>query len=176
MITDWPAFLARIHAIEREWMGKGNQGVAQSLPWMPFSISRFVMYLTDAVCAAPGTEFLEVGCGPGSKALLAAALFDLDAYGFDLDEDMVKAALDNGANACVADALKYPAYGGADIVYVNKPLHLPLEADLERKVYEDMKPGAVLILANGATRPPVQWYPVSVEWDMNTGVFQKPPV
>jgi len=176
MITDWPAFLARVQAIEREWLGEGHHGSPYSVPWMPFSISRFVMYLTDAVAAAPGPEFLEVGCGPGSKSILAAALFDLDAGGFDVDEEMVKAALDNGANACVADAMLYPAYHQPDIVYLNKPLHLPLEADLERKIYEDMKPGAVLILANGATRPPDDWYPVTVEWDMNTGVFQKSPV
>jgi len=134
------------------------------------------MYLTDAVAAASGTQFLEVGCGPGSKSVLAGALFDLDAHGFDIDPDMVAAAADNGADAIVWDAMKYPAYDEPDIVYLNKPLHLPLEAELERMVYEDMKPGAVLILANGATRPPADWFPSTMEWDMNTGVFRKPPV
>lgn len=174
MITEWPAFLARIQAIEREWLGKGHHGSPESVPWMPLSISRFVMYLTDAVAVSPGTQFLEVGCGPGSKSLLAAALFDLEAYGFDIDPDMVAAALDNGMVACVADALKYPAYHQPDILYLNKPLHLPLEAELEHRVYQDMKPGAVLILANAATRPPADWLPVTAEWDMNTGVFRKP--
>jgi trans-aconitate methyltransferase len=167
-------FLARVQAIEREWLGKGHHGAPECVPWMPLALSRFVMYLTDAVAAAPGTEFLEVGCGPGSKSLLAAALFDLDAGGFDIDPDMVAAALDNGANACVADALKYRAYYEPDILYLNKPLHLPLEADLERRIYEDMKPGAVLILCNAASRPPDSWEPVTTEWDINSGVWRKP--
>lgn len=173
MQTDWPAFLKRVQAIERQWLGTGVRGT-ECVPWMPLAISRFVCYLTDAVGAASGTEFLEVGCGPGTKSMLATALFDLEAYGFDIDPDMVRAAQDNGANACVADALEYPAYGQPDILFVNKPLHLPLEVTLERKVFEDMKPGAVLILTNAADRPPRDWEPVAAEWDTNSGVWRKP--
>lgn len=173
MITDWPPFLAKLQAIEREWLGRGIHGTS-SVPWMPLAISRFVCYLTDAVGAAPGMMFLEVGCGPGTKTLLAGALFNLDAYGFDIDPDMVRNAQINGANTCVADALGYPAYHQPDIVYMNKPLHLPLEADLERKIYQDMKPGAVLILCNAASRPPDDWEPVTTEWDINSGVWRKP--
>ncbi len=173
-VIEWPYFLSQITRIEREWLGKGDHGTYQFLPWMPYSVSRFVMYLTDAVAASPGPMFLDVGCGPGSKILLASALFGLDAFGFDRVPEYVKAALDNGAPAVQADALTYPAYHEVDIVYLNKPCHGSLEAQLERKIFEEMKPGAVIIMCNAAVRPPDDWEPVALEWDMNSGVWRKP--
>lgn len=173
-MTSWPDFLSNLYRIEREWMGRGVDSSRLYLPWMPYSISRFVMYLTDAMGVAPGNMFLEVGCGPGSKCLLAEKLFGLDAAGFDRVQEYVDAAQANGVAAICVDAFDYPQYSAWDIVYVNKPCHGPLEAKLENLIFDQMKPGAVLILCNAATRPPVDWEPVAAEWDMNSGVWRKP--
>ena len=158
---------------EREWLGSGP-GTEQFLPWMPLSVPRFVMLLTDAVAVSRGTSFLDVGCGPGTKVLLAEKLYGLDGHGIDRVPDYVQAARDLGVSAEQADAITWCDYGRYDILYLNKPCHGPLEALLERRVMGLMKPGAVLIMANAADRPPADWELVAAEWDTNSGVWRKP--
>jgi precorrin-6B methylase 2 len=171
---EWPGFLNKITRIERAWMGTGNHGTQDHLPWMPYSVSKFVAFLLDAMMVTPGDQFLDIGAGPGTKVMLAEALFSLQAYGIERVRDYVDAAVAQGVQVAHADALSYPAYSEPDILYLNRPCHGQLEVKLERKIMEEMRPGAVLIMANASTRPPDDWEPVTLEWDMNSGVWKKP--
>ena len=97
--------------------------------------------------------------------LLAQELYGLDGHGIDRVPDYVQAARELGVSAEQADAITWRDYGRYDILYLNKPCHGPLEYQLERRVMDLMKPGAVLIMANAADRPPADWEPVAIEWD-----------
>lgn len=108
-------------------------------------------------------KFLEVGCGIGAKLLMVEKIFGFTALGFDYNPVYVNDANDllksRGcrAYAYVADALHEDTladYAAADIVYLNRPfVHLELQSKLESIVFEQMKPGAYIILANYATEP-----------------------
>ena len=173
-MTDWPVFLRELRAEEDRWRHTPADH-ADSVPWMPFDMARFVMFLTEAVAASPGPAFLDVGCGPGSKVRLATALFDLEAYGIEIDPKMVTRALECGVQAVHADALAWPAYNEADIVYLNRPMQGGSQASLEMQIMDRMAPGAVLISVNALLRPSdFGWETIAAEWDARDGVWKKP--
>jgi hypothetical protein len=78
-------------------------------PWMPFNTPAFISLLAEALAEADVTSrtrrdlvFLDIGCGPGPKMLVARDLFGLDAHGFDRREEYVRAACSLGLDAKVA--------------------------------------------------------------------------
>ena len=162
----WARFLAELRDVEQLW-----RGVRVTLPdpkdyvgWMPYDLSRFAMFLTDAVAAAPGPDFLDAGAGLGTKVLLARYLYDLEAGGIEIVREYVAAAHALGAYVLQCDARTYQGYGSHDIVYLNRPVQDPA---FERHVMGLMRPGAVLIIVNGMTRPPVtEWEEISEEYDV----------
>jgi hypothetical protein len=165
--------------IEPEWQGRVTQGRderQQYTPWMPFSLPAFIALLAEAMPAADGDYFLEIGCGIGSKLLVARELFGLDAHGFDRVAEYVTAARTLGVDAEVADAREYAGYGKAHIVWFNRVARDPgLQARIERHVWAHVQPGAVAICANLEGRPPSgSWVPVLDDWaDLRRGIWQK---
>lgn len=104
----------------------------------------------------------EVGCGVGTKLVLAEKLFKLRVNGFDYNQDYCNAAgqllHDKGCENWTIqtlDARSHDAIGlyqQSDIVYLNRPfVHLDLQGALEQVVMECMHPGAYIILANYAS-------------------------
>jgi SAM-dependent methyltransferase len=148
---------------------------SRTLPWMPFQISEFVAFMTDAVAASHGPRFLEVGCGPGSKLMLAETLFGLDGLGIEIDPDMTNQAVQMGVKALCADALYYRRYHQADIIWLYRPFRdAEAEAELEMKIRAKMKPGAVLVGAALELDPPVKWEVVVDDWELRRGAWKKP--
>ncbi len=96
-------------------------------------------------------SFLEVGCGPGHILELARSsglcLFS-DCAGFDINPQAIamgRAALDLGDTVTVADALDYD-YGAPDVIYSFRPFsNTGLQARLEQRMAQTMRPGAYLI-------------------------------
>lgn len=179
-MTDWPRFLTDLREIEKQWRTEPASSPQDPdyVRWMPYELSRFVMFLTDAVAVATrgsaylGHYFLDVGAGPGTKVLLARELFGLEAAGIEIVPEYVAAAHALGAHVLQCDARTYEGYHTHDIVYLNRPVQDPA---FERRVMGLMRPGSVLITVNGMTRPPhTEWEPVSEEYDVPDGLIRPP--
>jgi SAM-dependent methyltransferase len=105
-------------------------------------------------------RFLEVGCGPGTKLVLADEVFHLFAYGFDVSPKYVQAASDLvGARDGTAgiwrqDARSFDKWRNYDIIFLNRPLRdYQDELRLELEVFGQMGVGSILILGNGLSTP-----------------------
>ena len=161
--------------------------------WMfkPYPISIFGKLLTAVIedmgwIWNPGVDesapkFLEVGCGPGTKLVVAEKVFGLDAGGFDYNPDYVRDANEllqsKGCQggAFIADARTVTTpYSLADVIWLNRPfVHLEMTRRLEETVLNRMHPGAYIILGNYATDPKELGWQVIAE-DKMAIVLRKP--
>jgi SAM-dependent methyltransferase len=97
-------------------------------------------------------RFLDVGCGAGTKVVLAAAFF-AHADGLELDPGYAAVAgrLLGTRHAprtglLAGDALAFDAYAGYDVIYFYQPMRDDTKlAALERRIALAAKPGTVLI-------------------------------
>jgi SAM-dependent methyltransferase len=129
-----------------------------------------------------GLTLLEIGCGPGTKMVLAEKVFGLYTRGFDYNSAYVQAAKELlRSRSCKGHAFIADAYSGdarreyriADIIYLNRPfVHAEQQADLERLVYDTIRSGAYIIMANHVTTPEGSW-PLITQ-DKFAAVFRKP--
>lgn len=172
--------MRRAAQLDRDWQRKGPVTDPRFTPWMPFNLGEFTGLLAEAVAGyEPGDDedisFLDVGCGPGSKMLVARDIFGLDALGFDIQREYVAAACSLGLNAHQGDARIWPGYGRAQITWFNRVARDPgIQARIESKVWEDTAPGAVVMCANLENRPPQAWFPVVDDWEARRGAWMKP--
>ncbi len=168
-MTDVRDLLTEVRQIERAWQQKnidiGNAKMFDG--WMPSDVAQFLVLLIESIVEAPGRGFLEIGCGPGTKMMLARDLFGLDVTGFDRVPEFVDAARGHGLNAGVCDAFDFQAYAKFDIVFLNQPFRDPgTERELERLVFRKIRRGAVIIGMNLETKPPEDKYLVITDdWE-----------
>jgi trans-aconitate methyltransferase len=173
--------LRRAVQLDKDWMRAVDEDNRAYTPWMPFNSMEFLTLLAEADAAADVTSrtqrdlvFLDVGCGPGPKMLIARDLFGLDVRGFDRRGEYVSAARTLGLDAEVADAETYGGYGAADIIWANRVARDgQIQARIEQKMMRDMKPGAIVIMANMEIVPP-GWHPVLEDAEARRGIWQKP--
>lgn len=108
--------------------------------------------LLAAMGRLPGACFLDVGCGAGSKVLLASQIFDR-AEGLEYDPGYAAAARRllgtfwaPRTAVIEGDALAFDGYGRYDVIYLFAPMSVPekLRA-LEDRVALMARPGTVLI-------------------------------
>src|SRR5260370_21564904 len=144
--------------LENDWRQKTTQDDADRgtyLPFMPFQLPAFAGLLYEAMAEAPGDRFLDIGCGPGSKMLIAQEIFGLYAFGIDRVPEYVAAAAGLALDVSEADALSWYNYGAFDLIWFYRPMADPaLQARLERKVWDDMAPRAIVPCANLESPPP----------------------
>lgn len=173
------ATLSRAAQLDRQWMRKVPETDRRYTPWMPFSIPAFIALLAEAMPEAQeirgDLRFLDIGCGPGSKMLIARDLFGLGAGGFDRVPEYTAAARSIGLNADDADAEHYTAYGSFSVIWFNRVARDPvIQARIEKRVWRDAAPGTVVIGAN-LEGPPPSWLPVLDEWeDTRRGIWARP--
>lgn len=166
--------LTTVRQLDRAWQKKVPAASTDKYtPWMPADVAQYLVLLIEAMAEAPGDRFLEVGCGPGTKMLLARELLGLDVHGFDRVPEYAEAACEHGLDAFVQDALTYRDYGRFDIVFLNRPCReATLERELERMVWTRMRRGAVLIAMNCEMKPPEErWLVVTDDWESRRGVW-----
>src|ERR1700722_2231215 len=134
----------------RDLLAGGDKDVHTSS--MPYQPADFLAIMSDCVANARGKQFLDVGCGPGTKMTLAQQIFGLYPVGIEIDAEMAAVAKGwFGASVYEDDALAFPAhrYEGFDIIWLYRPFKDSVKEDeLERLIMHRMKPGA--ILAGGA--------------------------
>ncbi len=167
-MTDVRELLIEVRRIERAWQKQVDIGDADRFTaWMPSDVAQYLVLLIEAIAEAPGKTILEVGCGPGTKMMLARDLFGLDATGFDRVPEYVQAAKEHGLNVAECDAFDFQAYGKFDIVFFNRPFRdRPVQRDLERLIYSKVRRGAVVIAMNLEDPPPEsKYFPVTDDWE-----------
>lgn len=169
------ASLRQARQLDREWIGKVPADDPECTPWMPFPMDAFVSMTYEAMPEIEGDRFLEIGCGAGSKLIVARDLFGLDAFGFDRVPAYVAAARSAGVNATVDDARTFPGYRHADLIWCNRVFtHGPLQRGLEETVYEQAAQGTVLMCANYEIKPPSSWFMIMEDDGVRRGIWQKP--
>lgn len=167
------------HALELEhrWFRQGDPCSVFN-PWMPFQPSEFLAIMFDCVGElSDGREFLDVGCGPGSKMLLARHFYGMAVCGIEVDPDMATAAEVIGG-VRTGDALHVPGgiYENFDVIWMYRPFRDPLlEQRLEARIMDEMKPGAILAGAAWEICPADhRWIPVVDDWELRRGAWMKP--
>lgn len=185
----WPSLLRQIYALEASWNAhKIAYPREDAVHWLPLPIPQFIALLTDAVRAAPTTweaepnsmsgharqtTFIDVGCGPGTKARLAQAMFGLDVTGIDIVPEFVSEAQALGIKAGCIDAFDFNSYDHFDIVFANRPS--TLQDEMETRIMTMMAPQTVLIAANWRNSPASYGFEViTMEYERPVcGVFKK---
>jgi hypothetical protein len=171
--------LREAQTLDRLWMGKiAGAGDDRHTPWMPFPAPEFIAMLAGAVTEADNDQprFLEVGCGIGTRMMLAREIFGLDVAGIERVPEYVHQAHDLSLRVWEADARDWDHYGEYEIIWFNRPFRdRVLQADLERQIWDEARPGTVIMCANLERKPPSSWLIVDDDWEARRGVWQKPP-
>lgn len=97
-------------------------------------------------------KFLDVGCGAGLKVMSAAEYFDM-CVGLEYDLGYVQVAKNlmqrlahNRCTVLHGDALSFEDYRNYDVIYFFRPIRdSAILAQMETKIVEEAKPGALLI-------------------------------
>lgn len=125
---------------------------------IPLLASVFCAHLHAAyrVCLAQRRDtpvrFLDVGCGGGTKVLLASEFFGR-AEGLEFDPKYVSAAQtlistvsEDNCDIFQGDALTFEEYAAYDVIYFYQPIRNPdLLIQLERRICDNARPGTVII-------------------------------
>lgn len=161
---------------EALWFCQGDPR-SPTNPWMPFQVADFLSIVFECVPEAAGYRFLDVGCGPGTKMLIASHFYGMDAAGIEIDPAMARAARAHGSVVC-GDALQAPpgAFGTWDVIWLYRPFRdRDLERQLEKRIMDEMKPGAILAGGGWETCPADRrWITVVDDWELRRGAWMKP--
>lgn len=130
--------------------------------WSPLEIPEFDRMLTFARSQALSSGFplrrlyfAEAGSGIGTKLYLAEQRHEMDATGFEINEDYIAKAEMLGVRTIELDLREAsPVWSRYDIVYIARPFKDDeIEGEWERSVQNGMKRGAVLIAAYVSVKP-----------------------
>lgn len=163
--------------LESQWRSSpaGRDDLKTYTPYMPFPWPDFIALTAEALPEVTGERFLEIGCGIGTKMMLADVVFGLNAFGIERVPEFAAEAQQHGLAVVTADALGWDQYGDFDLLFFNRVFSDGYkEAELERQVWAGMKSGAVVIAANLLAPPPVSWYPVLDDGEVRRWIAQKP--
>lgn len=172
------ALIRDVQKQERSWFEQGDPNAVVN-PWMPFQPADFLSIVFECLPELGGREFLDVGCGPGTKMQLAKHFFGLEPCGIEIVPDMAAAAAVIGG-VRTGDALLAPdgVYENFDLIWLYRPFRDPqLELQLEERIMREMKPGAVLAGGSWETCPgyvPHRWIPIVDDWELRRGAWMRP--
>ncbi len=176
---DIAALVKDVQETEHRYNLTGERS-ADTLPFMPYQPADFIGIVWECMPAivkmkpvtvhAPALfevpKFLDVGCGPGTKMAIAEKLFGFYVHGIEIDAGMAfdaatrLAATD--AHIEQGDAMHFEGYDGFDLIWLYRPFRdEALERELEQRVIDAMKPGAILAGGSWETDPAeLGWEPI----------------
>lgn len=144
--------------LEKRWIpqvsGKGRE---HSFPYVPYPLGLFFSALQTARThfmqfdqeRTEPRRFLDVGCGIGTKVVLACQL-GWSGDGLDFVPEYVEAARElvtNGSRIFQANALQFGEYESYDLVYAYRPLMTDERmAELVAYICDNTRPGTLLYL------------------------------
>jgi hypothetical protein len=171
-------------AIESRWRLKDQFRDDVHIPFIPFPLPDRIAMLAEAAPLIPragpatGPWYLEPGCAAGSGMVIARRMFGMDVHGFELNKAMAEAGGAYGLDIEIADAGTWTGYAEADFVWYNRVFRDPAaEEELERRIWAEMAPGAVLACVNTAFPAPSDWIIILDAWrDEQRGIWLKPPL
>jgi SAM-dependent methyltransferase len=120
----------------------------QQYGFIPFPCGSFCDMLIEASVyfgMDTNKRFLDIGCGPGTKLLMAKCFFD--AYGIEVIERFIEQGRVFGLTERIfnADALLFEQYADYDVLYFYRPFkEAVFQRQLEDRIYAHMKRGALL--------------------------------
>jgi SAM-dependent methyltransferase len=147
-------------ALETRWVPSvSGAGRAGSHPYVPYPLGRFMLGMRAAKMyfipfdheRAEPRRFLDVGCGTGTKSMLAAQM-NWYADGLDFVPEYVAAArelMNTQVESKVyeADAMKFDRYGDYDVCYMYRPLVSDESmAALVSVVCDQIRDGSILFI------------------------------
>ena len=147
--------LEEIAALEQQWIGQVQIDQPDVyFDWQPASVELFTGLLEQCLSHVPSGNqtFLDVGCGIGTKCILAAQ-YGLVVNGFDRVPEYLTEAAQLGISAIEILAEDFADYGDFGIVYMNHPLITIGPSDnrqalLAAQVHEAMASRSVLLSIN----------------------------
>lgn len=165
----------QVQQAELDWIARQDGVRDTEFGWCPYDIRVFLRLLAAAVYASRNGRFLDLGCGIGTKCVLAESV-GLRAEGIERVPAYIAQAREWDVTVHEADLLEWTSYSGYGIVYVNHPLRgEEAEEEFERKLEGLLDPGTVLIKVNDCGPPPGDWETVIDERDLWRGVWVKGP-
>jgi hypothetical protein len=169
--------IASAQELDRAWLASpaGRDGSGRYTPWMPFPLFDFIAMTAEALPDIQGPRFLEIGCGIGTRMLIAQEVFGLDVQGIDRVPEYLDEAAKLRMDVLEIDAMDFSEYGEYDLLWFNRPFLDPaLQLLLEAKVWNEMRSGGVVMCANLEAKPPPTWWIVLDDWEVRRGIWRKP--
>lgn len=164
--------------MEHQYIATGDRLSKIYTPWIPFQCGEFLSFMYEIVAEIPGDKFMDVGCGPGTKMLLAQEMFGLTPYGIEIDKHMAqRASVLHPHHVIQGDVMKYAtAWDDYDLIWLYRPLRdAEMELKLEHTIMNGMKPGAVLAGGQWEIDRPRHWITVIDDWENGKrGAWMKP--
>ncbi|PLS20603.1 class I SAM-dependent methyltransferase [Neptunicoccus cionae] len=152
-------FLVRMHEFvsprDQQDETSESMGLFKDIP-LPVSVFGAHLHAAYRVCLAKDlsapVRFLDVGCGGGTKVLLAREYFGC-ADGLEYDPNyeaaarkLMQSVAPPSCNIHRGDALTFERYNDYDVIYFYQPIANPeLLIELERHICSTARPGTVLI-------------------------------
>jgi 2-polyprenyl-3-methyl-5-hydroxy-6-metoxy-1,4-benzoquinol methylase len=138
-------FDVAFHNFEASQIGDAIKG--DNYAFVPFPCGAFVDLIIEAFTVLgsdTSKKFLDIGCGIGTKVILATSLFD--SYGIEYDEVYCEKAKSLGLNRVgLVDAMLFDKYDQFDLLYYYRPIHDSAKyREFESKVHAEMRPGALV--------------------------------
>ena len=127
--------------------------------WSPLEITEFARMLEIArglaVDSLRKLRFAEAGCGIGTKLYLAEHQFELEAIGYEINDEYLEKCRELAVHAVKCDLrVDKPPWEKFDIVYLSRPFKSDeYEVAWEWEVLNAMRPHTILISAYAAVKP-----------------------
>lgn len=159
-----------IQVLETRWLPETEE-IEGSYAWESLPMQEFIPGLEESLVVPPG-KFLDVGCGIGSK-LLVAQSYGFQVSGLEVRPEYVSVAriICPNADVILGDAMEFTRYGEYDFIYCYRPFKEDSKEDqLEDRIIAQMKSGAWVFL------PHRNWLPQTergnMHW-MGTPIWRK---
>jgi SAM-dependent methyltransferase len=120
--------------------------------YIPYAYGHFASAIKEFT--TPDSKYLEVGCGLGTKLLIARNIVGIkDVTGLEIQQDLLTIAKsmiwkDEKIKLLHQDAATYKDYRKYDLIYTYEPIDsLSSKIDLKDIIQRKMKKGAILLYA-----------------------------